>query len=100
MNIGREPNKSGVALENVEALTRSISGLPELELRGLMCVPEAGLDPDRLAARFANLRDLEAHLRPMTSGALSMGMSGDFPIAIAQGATHIRVGTALFGART
>jgi hypothetical protein len=100
VNLGRETEKSGATSESTESLARFIAEQPELELRGLMCVPETDLPSERLSARFSELRELELRCRPMSGGALSMGMSNDFELAIAQGATHVRVGTALFGART
>jgi PLP dependent protein len=96
-----EPNKGGVAPGEVGPLAAAAAQLPRVCLRGLMCVPPP--QPDRAAERavFARLRLLLEELN--ASGhkldTLSMGMSGDFESAIAEGATVVRIGTALFGAR-
>jgi pyridoxal phosphate enzyme (YggS family) len=100
VNISRESSKSGVAPEEAAALSRSVSEVSELELQGLMCVPAASENEDELKQRFLELKQLEESLRNVSRRQLSMGMSSDFEIAIAQGATHVRVGTALFGARS
>lgn len=100
VNIDREPSKSGVMPTDAPALAAAIAGAePALKLEGLMAIPASGGGPEDLARSFAALRELELGCRPHTAGRLSMGMSGDFEIAIPQGATHVRVGTALFGAR-
>jgi hypothetical protein len=99
VNISREESKSGVASEEVLALGRSIIDFPELELQGLMCVPSASESDEELKQKFSETRELGLKLRDVSKCQLSMGMSGDFEIAIGQGATHIRVGTALFGER-
>lgn len=100
VNISHEESKSGVAPPEVDSLAHSIAQIPQLELQGLMCVPSASEDDDQLKQRFAELKSLEENLRNVSRRQLSMGMSSDFELAIAQGSTHIRVGTALFGART
>ncbi|MDP9065932.1 MAG: YggS family pyridoxal phosphate-dependent enzyme [Pseudomonadota bacterium] len=96
-----EPTKGGVEPEQLPALAAQIRGLPRVALRGLMCVPPQ--QPDRASERalFAGLRaQLELLNRAGHSlDTLSMGMSGDFESAIAEGATHVRIGTALFGRR-
>lgn len=99
VNTGGEENKYGVAAEEAEALARQIGAQSELELCGLMTM--APLDASGEDARpfFRNLRQLRDVLRDATGLALpwlSMGMSGDFPVAVEEGATHVRVGTALF----
>jgi PLP dependent protein len=94
VNIDREASKSGVMPEQAPEIARKIDALEGLELRGLMCVPAPGSQ-----GAFARLRELELRSRPSTRGDLSMGMSGDFAAAIREGATHVRVGTSLFGAR-
>jgi len=97
-----EPTKGGVAPDELGTLAAAIAGLPRLVLRGLMCVPppQANAAAER-AAVFASLRmaleDLNAGGLKLDT--LSMGMSGDFESAIAEGATLVRIGTALFGAR-
>ena len=99
MNIDEEEGKSGVAPAEAKTLATESSGLAELELRGLMCVPKAR-EPGRagaeLRASFARLRELG---RDCGCPELSMGMSGDFELALAEGATAVRVGTAIFGPR-
>ena len=96
-----EPSKGGVAPADLAGLVGQIAALPRLRLRGLMCVPPP--QPDTAAARavFAGLRKLLEQLNAAGHDldVLSMGMSGDFEAAIAEGATHVRVGTALFGSR-
>lgn len=99
VNIDREESKSGIAPEAVPTLAAAIASMKALRLQGLMAVPAAQATPERTTASFAALRDLELRCRPHSAGLLSMGMSDDFELAIPQGATHIRVGTALFGKR-
>lgn len=92
VNIGEEPQKAGVAPGELDALLEACRGLG-LAIEGLMCIPPADQPP---APFFASLRELAArHALPVAS----MGMSGDYAEAIAQGATHVRVGSAIFGAR-
>ena len=96
-----EPTKGGVAPDELAELARAIAGLPRLVLRGLMCVPPPQPNAAAERAVFAKLR---AALDDLNAGGLkldtlSMGMSGDFESAIAEGATLVRIGTALFGAR-
>lgn len=99
VNIDQEPSKHGLRAEEVRGVAERISQeMPELLLMGLMCIPAAG-SLDQTRAAFVRLRELEASLRPLTAGFLSMGMSGDYETAIQEGATHVRVGTALFGPR-
>ena len=96
-----EPTKGGVAPDELAELARAIAGLPRLVLRGLMCVPPPQPNAAAERAVFAKLRaaldDLNAVGLKLDT--LSMGMSGDFESAIAEGATLVRIGTALFGAR-
>ncbi len=101
VNLSGEASKSGVAPEEVAALARAVAALPRLRLRGLMTIPEPSTDSDLLRRRFALLRELLARLNAegMRLDVLSMGMSDDFEIAIAEGATIVRVGTAIFGKR-
>lgn len=97
VNQGREPQKAGAPPEDVAALARAVVALPRLKLRGLMTLPPQG-EPRRWFAELAALRKaLEDEGIALDS--LSMGMSADFEDAIAAGATHVRIGTALFGAR-
>ena len=96
-----EPTKGGILPAALAELAGQIALLPRVRLRGLMCVPPP--QPDAAAARaiFAALRKLLEDLNAAGHhlDTLSMGMSGDFEAAIAEGATHVRVGTALFGSR-
>lgn len=100
-NVGGEASKAGVAPEAVEPLVARIAGLEGLRVRGLMCVPPPVDTPDEARPFFRALRELRDRLRPAhpTLDLLSMGMTSDFEAAIAEGATHVRVGTAIFGAR-
>ncbi|MEP6546808.1 MAG: YggS family pyridoxal phosphate-dependent enzyme [Gammaproteobacteria bacterium] len=96
-----EPNKGGVSPAEVAQLADAIAALPRVQLRGLMCVPPPQADATAERAVFARLRSL---LEALNAGGhkldtLSMGMSGDFESAIAEGATLVRIGTALFGDR-
>lgn len=101
VNLGDEPAKGGVRPEEVRALAQSVAGLPRLRLRGLMCIPPESDDPQVQAGLFAALRHLRDDLNRggLSLDSLSMGMSGDLEAAIMEGATHVRVGTALFGER-
>ena len=96
-----EPTKSGVPPADVPALAREIAALPRIRLRGLMCLPPPATDMTAQRALFADLRRLLERLNASGHGldTLSMGMSGDFEAAILEGATHVRIGTALFGER-
>lgn len=105
VNIGREGQKSGVLPEQCENLLQQLSGFEHLKVRGLMAMPPYFTDPEKTRPFFKEMRDLAEYL---VSGKLigvnepvelSMGMSGDFEVAIEEGATVIRLGTALFGAR-
>jgi len=93
VNVAREPQKAGASPETAAALAAEVAGLPGLELRGLMCIPPAEGDP---RPHFRALRSLCASLGLPD---LSMGMSGDWEAAVEEGATLVRVGTAIFGAR-
>ena len=93
VNTGREPQKAGVAPEAAAAFIDLCRETLQLPVRGLMCIPPADEEP---APHFAFLAELA---RRHGLQWLSMGMSADFPLAIQQGATHVRVGTAIFGAR-
>jgi pyridoxal phosphate enzyme (YggS family) len=98
VNISGEASKSGVAPEELAALAGLVSELPRLKLRGLMAIPEPGGDPRPRFRLLRTLRD-ELNAQGLALDTLSMGMSGDFEIAIAEGATMIRVGSAIFGKR-
>lgn len=97
VNIDDEGSKSGVSSAHVAELAQAVSALPHLKLRGLMCIPKP--------ASLTGFEHMQALLKTLNRqgfnlDVLSMGMSADFPAALACGATHIRVGTAIFGART
>ena len=101
VNLGGEASKGGVPLEDAPVLAAAVAALPRLALRGLMCIPPGETDPVRQRAWFARLRALRDCLNAGGLGldTLSMGMSGDFEAAIQEGATLVRIGTALFGPR-
>jgi PLP dependent protein len=96
-----EPNKGGVAPADVAELAAQVALLPRLHLRGLMCVPRPQPDQAAMRAVFGRLRTLlqELNLGGLKLDTLSMGMSADFESAIAEGATMVRIGSALFGNR-
>ena len=101
VNIGGEESKGGAGPDELPGLAAAVAGLPRLRLRGLMCLPPQETDPGRQRHWFAALRALRDSLnqRGAALDTLSMGMSGDFESAILEGATLVRVGTALFGPR-
>jgi PLP dependent protein len=86
----------------VEPIAQSLAKHPELRLEGLMTIPAPSVAKTEAQTRdsFARLRKLEQTCRPFTHGMLSMGMTDDFELAIAEGATQIRIGTAIFGKRS
>ena len=98
VNVSGESSKSGCTPADLPALANAISALPRLKLRGLMAIPEPTEDRAAQDAAFATVRELQASLN-LPLDTLSMGMSHDLESAIAQGATWVRIGTALFGAR-
>ncbi|EZP69195.1 YggS family pyridoxal phosphate-dependent enzyme [Pseudomonas sp. P7] len=98
VNVSGEASKSGCTPADLPALANAISALPRLTLRGLMAIPEPTEDRTEQDAAFATVRDLQNSLN-LPLDTLSMGMSHDLESAIAQGATWVRIGTALFGAR-
>ncbi|PHX40453.1 hypothetical protein AO263_05625 [Pseudomonas sp. NZIPFR-PS5] len=98
VNVSGEASKSGCSPEDLAALAQAIGALPNLKLRGLMAIPEPTDDRDEQNASFAAVSTLQAQLG-LPLDTLSMGMSHDLEAAIAQGATWVRIGTALFGAR-
>lgn len=102
INVDGEDSKSGLASEALPELAAAIALLPGLTLRGLMCLPEPRLDFDAQREPFARLRKMAESLSGMgyANDTLSMGMSGDYRAAIFEGATIVRIGTALFGPRT
>ena len=101
VNLAGEATKGGVAAAEVPDLAAAVAALPRLALRGLMCIPPEQADPARQREWFARLRALRDSLNAGGLGldTLSMGMSGDFEAAIQEGATIVRIGTAIFGPR-
>jgi pyridoxal phosphate enzyme (YggS family) len=101
VNVSGEASKSGCAPEEAPALARQIAALPQLRLRGLMCIPEPADDFAAQRQPFRQLREIYEQLRNegLALDTLSMGMSHDIEAAIAEGATMVRVGTAIFGDR-
>jgi len=103
INLGAETSKHGFPAEGLPAAVAPLAGLSGLRLVGLMAIPPEEASAEAMRPWFRRLRELRDELRrrPEWSAlrGLSMGMSGDFEAAIAEGATHVRVGTALFGPR-
>jgi len=102
VRLAPESTKSGAEPAQLEAIARGVLALPRLDLAGLMCIPPPAEDPEHMRPYFRRLRDLRDALRSATGAALpvlSMGMSHDFEVAIEEGATEVRVGSAIFGAR-
>ena len=104
LNLGAEASKSGTDEEQLETLARQISELPQLRIRGLMSLPPYCDDPEEVRPYFRRLKELaemidRLQIPNVEMRELSMGMSHDFKVAIEEGATMIRVGTAIFGAR-
>jgi len=101
VNVSNEPSKSGVALHEAEALALAIDALPNIVLRGLMAIPEPSDEFEAQQSAFLKVRDLfeqiQRHIPHIDT--LSMGMSQDLEAAIAEGATIVRIGTDIFGAR-
>lgn len=101
VNISAEKSKSGVAVEDLFALAEQVKKLPRLELRGLMAIPAPEQDLSKQRATFAAVRQLQEKLNQQgfQLDTLSMGMTDDLEAAIAEGATIVRIGTAIFGKR-
>ena len=102
VHIGGEESKSGVAESGLTSLAEQVLALPHLSLQGLMCIPPFSENPEEARPFFAKLRSLQEGLQSQLRCkllVLSMGMSHDFEIAIEEGSTEVRVGTALFGTR-
>lgn len=101
VNVSGEDSKSGVTLAALPDLAKTVLALPGLNLRGLMAIPAAGSDEKQQRQDFASMRAALSELQALAPGldTLSMGMSADLEAAIAEGATMVRVGTALFGPR-
>jgi PLP dependent protein len=102
VNVAGEDSKGGVGFAELPALATAVAALPRLKLRGLMCLPPEEDDPARQRHWFGRLREALEQLNAAGLGldTLSMGMSGDLEAAIQEGATIVRVGTALFGPRS
>jgi pyridoxal phosphate enzyme (YggS family) len=102
VNVSGEASKSGVAPDELPALAQAVAALPRLRLRGLMSIPEPSPDPGAQHAAHRRLRDLKDALvaQGLALDTLSMGMSADLEAAIAEGATVVRIGSAIFGTRT
>ena len=102
VNTGNDPQKQGFSIQDVEAGIKTISKLENLIIEGIMTIPPKGLGKNDIRNIYAETRKIHDNIKrniTATCKYLSMGMSNDFEIAITEGATHIRVGTALFGER-
>jgi pyridoxal phosphate enzyme (YggS family) len=101
VNVSGDATKSGVSPGDAPNLAAQVSSLPRLKLRGLMAIPEPSTDIGRQRASFRQVQELFDKLKQDHPGldTLSMGMSEDMEAAIAEGATLVRIGTAIFGAR-
>lgn len=102
VNVGQEASKGGFEPEELRAGMERLLRLGQLEISGLMCIPPVGPDAESARPWFASLRNTRDALEiefGVKLPALSMGMSGDFEVAIEEGATHVRVGSAIFGKR-
>ena len=98
-----DPNKQGFSPEEIIDSAKAISELKHLKIEGIMTIPPQGMPTITLRNYYKKMREIKEKInKSITSNCtnLSMGMSNDFEIAIEEGATHIRIGTALFGART
>ncbi|TRY31873.1 YggS family pyridoxal phosphate-dependent enzyme [Aliiglaciecola sp. M165] len=102
VNINAEESKAGVLPEDVDDLANLVKSLPNLKLRGLMAIPNAAQNEEQLMQTFLQMKALYTQLRQNYSSidTLSMGMSNDMQQAVLAGSTMVRVGTAIFGART
>lgn len=99
VNISAEASKSGIDLDELDALCRQVVGLPNLRLRGVMAIPAPETDYQRQRAPYRMLYQAVSALALPGLDTYSFGMSGDLQAAIAEGATIVRIGSALFGAR-
>jgi pyridoxal phosphate enzyme (YggS family) len=103
VNIGGEASKGGFEPEVLRQEIGKLGALEHLRIRGLMCIPPAGPDAESARRWFVSLRDLRDELEAISGRQfpqLSMGMSGDYEVAIEEGATHVRVGSLIFGHRS
>ena len=104
INIGNEESKGGIEIDEAETLARQIAAMPNLKLKGLMCIAPFVDDAEENREHFRRMREKRDELFALAIPGtdireLSMGMTGDFEVAIEEGATLVRVGTAIFGAR-
>lgn len=102
VNVAGEASKFGYKPENLLAELKELNSLPRIEIQGLMCVPPFSIEPEKSRPYFRRLHELKIQCEEILGAPLphlSMGMSGDFEIAIEEGATIVRIGTALFGPR-
>ena len=104
VNIGREPQKAGIMEEGLEELARQLVDLEHISVEGLMAIPPYLEDAEAVRPYFRRMRELSEQLASLELSALrmntlSLGMSHDFPVAIEEGSTMVRVGTAIFGKR-
>jgi PLP dependent protein len=102
INVAGEASKFGYSQDKLLAELKQISALPRIEIQGLMAVPPWSPEPEKSRPHFRRLRELKQSCEQALGGSLphlSMGMSGDFEVAIEEGATLVRIGTALFGPR-
>ena len=102
VNTGNDPKKQGFTLEKIIDSAKEISAMDNIELSGIMTIPPQGISGIELRYLYKKTREIKDKIKGSINHAcnnLSMGMSNDFEIAIEEGATHIRIGTALFGAR-
>jgi PLP dependent protein len=103
VNVASEASKFGYAPEKLLAELEAINALPKIEIQGLMAVPPWSAEPEKSRPHFRRLREMKERCERILGAPLlhlSMGMSGDFEVAIEEGATMVRIGTALFGPRT
>ncbi len=103
VNVGGEASKGGFEPDELRAEMPRLLGLERLEVMGLMCIPPAGPDAESARPWFVQLRELRDSLQRdfnVVLPSLSMGMSGDYEVAVEEGATHVRVGSAIFGMRS
>lgn len=100
VNVSNETSKAGVAITELAPLAESIAGLPKIRLRGLMAIPAPSDDIEKQRLAFRTLREARDGLGLAGLDTLSMGMSDDLEAAVTEGATLVRIGTAIFGARS
>jgi pyridoxal phosphate enzyme (YggS family) len=105
VNLGAEQSKAGCPPQELPELAAACVRLPQLRIRGLMCLPPFSDDPEQVRPYFRRLRELATRIDQLAipgveMSELSMGMSGDFEVAVEEGATLVRVGTAIFGERS